>query len=205
MSRNNAFLICRTLELPEVPDIANDPKPNFAQLVYRYLPNDEWDKCYTRARFTSSGRLISGPESSIIDAYHYELLLKVLDCDKMKLEHAWTEWQRLGEYKHGEDQRKDLFFTSRDKVEHWQFQQTLKEGLAGTRGARRAFEAKWTSIALEQMEEDPDWEMWEEIEEFREPPIEPTRRVGSVRDADYFNRLNPEEVLGPRCYYAPQN
>lgn len=187
-----------------MPDIASDPKPNFAQLVYRYLPSDEWDKCYTRARFTSSRRFIPGPESSILDAHQYELLLKVPECDKLKLEQAWTEWQRLGEYKHGEDQRKDLFYTSRDMVEQWLFCQSLKEGLASTRGARRAFESEWTSRALEQMEEDSDWEMWDEVEELLELPIEPTRRVGSVRDADYFNRKDAELFLGARCY-APQN
>lgn len=80
--------------------------------------------------------------------------------------------------------------------------QSIKEGLTGTRGARRAFEAKWTSLALQQMEDNSDWEMWEEIEELEETPVEATRRVGSVRDADYFKPTDPEKHLGSRCYAA---
>ena len=190
----------RTLKLPELYDVANDPNPHFPQYVYRYLPEDEWDKPYTRAKYTSSGRLIPGPDSSILDAYHYELLLKVPDCDKHKLELAWTEWRRLGKYQNGETQRKDLFYTSRDWALRWVLYQSIREGLAGTRGSRRAFEAKWTSMALQEMEDNSDWEMWEEIEELKDPPIEATRRVGSVVDADYFNPQNPEHALGPRCY-----
>jgi len=35
----------------------------------------------------------------------------IFDYDKGKLEVAWAEWQTLGEYENGEDQRgKDLFF-----------------------------------------------------------------------------------------------
>jgi hypothetical protein len=128
--------------------------------------------------------------------------LKVPDCDKGKLEAAWTEWRRLGEYYNGEDQRKDLFFTSRDWAERWLLYQSLKKGMAGTRGERRAFEEEWTSSALQQMEDDPNWEMWCEIEELEESPLEPSRRVGHVRDHDYLHPEHPDKHLGRRCYAA---
>ena len=193
----------RTLELPKPRDIANDLSPNFAQLVFRYLPYDKWDERYTRAKFTSSGRIIPGPDTSIIDSYQYELLLKVPDCDKSKLEIAWAEWRRLGEYKNGEEQRKNLFHTSRDHGERWLLYHSIRDGLASTGRARRAFEDVWSASALDEMQENSDWEMWQGVEEMlEESAVEPERRIAGVNDGDYFHPKNPEECLGSRCYAA---
>ena len=191
----------RTLDLPEPPDIANYPSPNFAQLVFRYLPSDQWHKGYTRAKLDAYGRRIPGPDTSIVDAHHYELLLKVPECDKNKLEVAWAEWRRLGEYRNGENQRKDWFLTSADLGRRWRLYQSIKEWLASTRGPRRAFESEWRATALREMEDQPDWEMWGEVTEMLEEPIaEAVRRIAGVHDGDYFNPRHPDEFLGSRCY-----
>jgi hypothetical protein len=191
----------RTLKLPELYDVADDPNPHFSELVYRHLPPSEWHKSYTRAKHSPSGGFVPGPDSSIVDGYQYELLLKVPDCDKHKLELAWTEWRRLGEYRNGETQRRDLYFTGGDWGSRWLLYQSLREGLAGSPEQRRDFEEEWTYIALQEMEDNPDWELWSDIEEAKESPIRPIRRVGTIMDADYFNRQNPELHLGRRCYY----
>lgn len=78
--------------------------------------------------------------------------------------------------------------------------QSLEQGLNGTPGDRKAFEARWTERALKELGNNPDWEMWEEIEELEEPVQEATRRVGSFRECDHLWNSNPEDFLGPRLY-----
>lgn len=107
----------------------------------------------------------------------------------------------MGEYRNGEEQRKNLFYTSRDLGDSWKVYHFIKAGLASSRGERRAFEAEWSAKAFLEMEENPDWEMWEDIQEMLDgPSIEAQRRIVSTNDADYFNPADPEEFLGPRCY-----
>jgi hypothetical protein len=196
-----AFSNGRTLELPEPPDIADYPSPNLAQLVFRYLPEDQWHKSYRRAKLDADGRRIPGPDTSVLDAHHYELLLKVPDCDKNKLEAAWTEWRRLGEYRNGERQRQDLFLSSADLGKRWRLYHSIKEGLASTRGHRRAFEAEWRAMALREMQYQTEWEMWSDVTEMIEEPIaESVRRLAMVHDWDYFQPRHPDELLGSRCY-----
>ena len=55
--------------------------------------------------------------------------------------------------------------------------------------------------AFLEMEENSDWEMWEDIQEMLDgSSIEAQRRIVSTNDADYFNPADSEEFLGPRCY-----
>src|SRR5205809_7621091 len=86
--------------------------PSFAELVVYMLPSNEQSNGNT----INSGKQCSpGPKTSVLDEYHYKLLLELTPCyvDFEVLDSAWKEWLRLGEYEHGESQRRSLLNTTK--------------------------------------------------------------------------------------------
>jgi hypothetical protein len=169
--------------------------PSFAELVCYYLPTKDW---YQNESYFNGTAPICAPETSIFDKYHYRLLEINPDCNNMQLEMAWKEWCRLGKYKRGEDQRKNLFSGSAVWIHHRDIYNEIKCGLYGSIEDQEMFREKWMEIGIKEASENAMWETFESFKEYEmnEETKRPLRDINQL----LFPNIDPEKTLGYQIY-----
>jgi hypothetical protein len=162
------MLISKSLEQPR----ALGDSPSFPELVCFYLPSSEWT-CGDTLNNSRPEYCPPGPETSIFDRYHYRLLKKMAECDSIQLDLAFEEWLRIGEYKNGESQRKNLatYFLRWGRQRELFF--AIRKGLEGSQEERDVFrEEREAQARVEAKGDIRSWNTWEDVAEMFDPDQE---------------------------------
>jgi hypothetical protein len=175
------------------------PQPTLAELVVVYLPEEEFSKGDT---LNNDSTLPPGPTVSILDEYHYKLLLEQEDPEdhpyyKEDVDAAWKQWQEWGKYEHGERWRQNIFNDIRPWRRHRDLWKEIQIGMFfGNDRQRNAFYSKWVTIGLREMKSDKDWMMWKAVTEMGEV----FRYPAGCRKPRCMCTWENQECLGNKIY-----
>jgi len=152
-------------------------EPTLAELVVFYLPEEEFSKGDT---LNNDRTLAPGPTVSILDEYHYRLLLERGLPDHyplprkyfpVEVEAAWKQWQEWGKYEHGETWRRNVFDDIRPLKRHLNLWEEFQIGmLLGNMRDTAIFYSKWKAIGLREAKHDVDWTVWKVVRDMPKAP-----------------------------------
>ena len=173
---------------------AMEPRKNatFPELVFHFLGTEDANTPDNAP--TPEER---SPLYGILGRRHHELLKHVKKCGKTRLKRAWDEWVRIGQYKNGDGQRKQLWANASSWMGRRKLYLELEKGVNGTEEEEEEFDLKWKKAGNKEVTEKRDWSQFEDFEIIYEPDYLDIR--DPLYEA-YSNKPNPDKTLGSKIF-----
>jgi hypothetical protein len=146
-------LTCRRSP-PEAPRPLPTSNATFPELVFYYLPQEEW--------------MSNGLPGSHAMGERQRLLLLETPCLRDQIDKAWDDFERLLGHRHSERQRMNLIMTTMQWGLQWQLYREIQTGLYGSTEEHETFLQRWFAQGLEEAMEDTTWTNFQALDEFSE-------------------------------------